>query len=393
MKLLEKEVFIPPKDGRSVFPGPVSYYHPDKPHLMMWYGYIDHSDAYDDYVEIISKDNGRTWSEPESRFKGKSVPEGRIRYAEPVFFYDPDQHVFVSIMKKGFYPGDKRVQSIIWELEIRTYDFDNNLWSEAETTKLGFPEGIATSFSFPINLKTGKILVPIQKGMYDPEKNKFIHYNDYWSRAYQSLAMIGEYTDSGKIDWHAGKPNPASLDQSCRGQCEPAFTDLIDGRVAAVCRGDNGAYPEKPGYKWIIISEDQGETWSEPVPFGCTDGSIIESPSSGSALFRSIKNGNLYWIGNLCILGERPNGNWPRNPLVISEVDEKMPALKRDSITIIDNKKPDDGFKTQLSNFKYYQDRETGDIILFLTRFGENGTKNNPVGLSKSNFYRYKITV
>jgi hypothetical protein len=120
---------------------------------------------------------------------------------------------------------------------------------------------------------------------------------------------------------------------------------------------------------------------------------MVESPSSGSALFRSIKDGCLYWIGNLCVLGERPNANWPRNPLIITRFDEDKLAFCRETISIIDRTGEKDGPRTQLSNFKYYQDRENGDVVLFMTRFGENGTEQDPAGLSQSNCCRYRIEI
>ena len=57
-------------------------------------------------------------------------------------------------------------------------------------------------------------------------------------------------------------------------------------------------------------SRDEGDTWSAPVPLPATGGEPIESGSNGSALFRSIKNGRLYWMGNLALRGEHANGNW-----------------------------------------------------------------------------------
>ena len=49
----------------------------------------------------------------------------------------------------------------------------------------------------------------------------------------------------------------------------------------------------------------------------------------GLSLFRSAKNGRLYWMGNLCAAGERARGNSPRSPLFIGEVQEQPFALKQ----------------------------------------------------------------
>jgi hypothetical protein len=42
------------------------------------------------------------------------------------------------------------------------------------------------------------------------------------------------------------------------------------------------------------VSNDQGQTWSAPIPLPTTGGEPIESSSTGSALFRSTKNGKLF---------------------------------------------------------------------------------------------------
>jgi hypothetical protein len=176
-------------------------------------------------------------------------------------------------------------------------------------------------------------------------------------------------------------------EKTCRGLLEPTVVELSDGRIAMICRGDNGAYPERPGYKWLLLSDDGGESWSEPTPLGCTDGEPVESPSSGSAVFRSIRDGRLYWIANLCLGDERPRGNRPRDRLVFVELQEEPFALKRDTLISIDQRGPDDSPSLGLSNFRFYQDRDTGNVVLFLTRHGERSAE----GWQDADYYRYEI--
>ncbi len=117
-------------------------------------------------------------------------------------------------------------------------------------------------------------------------------------------------------------------------------------------------------------------------------------------LFRSIKNGRLYWIGNLCIEGAwifgvycektlRPYGNFPRTPLVIAEVQENPFSLKRNTITVIDRQQPYEPPQVQLSNFRFYQDRENSDIVLFLTRCSERAAE----AWKLADYYRYRIAI
>ena len=73
----------------------------------------------------------------------------------------------------------------------------------------------------------------------------------------------------------------------------------------------------------------------------------------------------------------------------IAEVDESTVSIIRDTITVIDERDSDDTERTQISNFRYYQDRESKEIVLFATRFGENETKN----WKRADYYRYRIAV
>ena len=76
-------------------------------------------------------------------------------------------------------------------------------------------------------------------------------------------------------------------------------------------------------------------------------------------------------MGNLCIHGKRPNGNYPRTPLVVAEVQEEPFAIRRDTITVIDQQAPGEPDRVQMSNFRYYQDREDGNLVVFVTRYAE----------------------
>jgi len=75
--------------------------------------------------------------------------------------------------------------------------------------------------------------------------------------------------------------------------------------------------------------------------------------------------------------------------LFIAEVIEEPFGLRRDTMTIIDQRIPSDSDKIQISNFRYYQDRETGDVVVFATRFGEIDAKQ----WKKAGYYRYRIAI
>jgi len=385
MKLLSKEVFLRHDGRRPPATGFITYVSKTQPLLMHCHGWEDYSDGYDDYAVSLSADNGRTWSADEVRWKSSLVPEGRIRYAEPAAFFDPDTEKLMVLTDKTLYPKDKLNIDADYALVLDVYDPKTRAWSERRELKFTGQRTPAMSFSFPLKTRSGRLLFPGMRKTVDAT-GKAVHFKKGWATMDEMVTVIGEYR-GGEIGWHLGRPLTVAPEVSSRGLNENALFQLADGRVAAVCRGDNSAFPEKPGYKWLSFSRDEGETWSPPEPLPATGGESIESGSNGSALFRSIKNGRLYWMGNLALRGERANGNWPRSPLVIVEVQEEPFALKRDTIFAVDERAFNDSTRVQMSNFRFYQDRQTGDIVIFLSRYGERSEKEWMV----ADYYRYRV--
>jgi hypothetical protein len=63
-----------------------------------------------------------------------------------------------------------------------------------------------------------------------------------------------------------------------------------------------------------------------------------------------------------------PEGNSPRYPIVIGEIDERSGRLERESVSIIDTRREGESPHLTLSNFYAREDRETGGIVLHMTR-------------------------
>ncbi len=114
-------------------------------------------------------------------------------------------------------------------------------------------------------------------------------------------------------------------------------------------------------------------TWSEAKPFTYSDGTNFFSPTACSTLLRSRKNDRIYWIGN--ISPANPTASYPRFPLVIGEVDKETRGLIRESVVILDTRNPTwESSTLQLSNFRVYEDRATGNLIVTLTRLDGTGS-------------------
>lgn len=204
--------------------------------------------------------------------------------------------------------------------------------------------------------------------------------------------------------WRASSPLTLSHRQSGRGLMEPSVAELDDGRLFLAGRGANfmtagdrkiddwhgEVQPE--GHCWISVSSDRGETWRQLEPLRYDDGEPCRVPDSMARLVRSRKTNRVYWIGNL--RPTIPNGSLPRYPLHIAALLETdPPVLERATVTVIDDRVPDhDSEHLQLSNFKVLENRETLDLELWLTRYGErpDSVWGNAAFWS-ANMYRYVI--
>ena len=178
--------------------------------------------------------------------------------------------------------------------------------------------------------------------------------------------------------------NPVILGdlRSSRGIDEPILAQLKNGRLLLVMRGSNVSRKQwstriekaTPSFKWYAWSDDGGKTFTDPEPWHFDDGEVIYSGATISNLVRSSKNGKLYWFGN--IAPYTAYGNWPRYPLHMVQVDEQTGAAMKDTLTVIDTRRPGETELVQLSNFNILEDRETGCFELTLSKINQFDEKD-----------------
>lgn len=206
-----------------------------------------------------------------------------------------------------------------------------------------------------------------------------------------SVLFLGKWNaDRHEYQWKPGARVEISPAHSARGLMEPEVAELADGRLLVVWRGSTHGYDKTvakiPGRKFFSLSRGGGQSLTPPAEWKYADGSSFYSPSSYHRMIRHSTTGRLYWIGNITMTP--PSGNSPRFPLVIAEVDEANAALIRSTVTAIDDRSPSQGRDVQFSNFSLYEDRQTHELVLYLTTYGQ---EPNPADWATADCYRYRL--
>ncbi|MBI3921498.1 MAG: exo-alpha-sialidase [Armatimonadetes bacterium] len=213
----------------------------------------------------------------------------------------------------------------------------------------------------------------------------------------QSVCLLGRWReDLSGIDWQSGGPILLQGGYTPAGTCgsdEPTLAFLDDGKWLAVLRTSTSHVQEFrdkniPFLRQCSVSTDNGMSWHDARSLTFGDGSPVYSSSAYSEFIRSSKTGNWYWIGN--VLDVPTFGDCdPRYPLQIVELDPLTLKLKRDTLTVIEDKGPEDLERVRFSNFRIYEERGSGDFVLLMTKgYSElqEGYPNLPFPS-----YRYRI--
>lgn len=377
------------------------------------------SDWHESVISRISEDNGRSWSEWES------IPARQVQTNPSGIFtllygpnqrgtgpYDPVSNRLIKISLQRIIKGEKLSGSKFWDHVFYQLSEDNGItWGKAYQLKYeegpdfdpsdwGNQEYLNTNQMYPGNnlivLRNGtivassKVLVPYR----DEEDDKYPtgYANKYYIRGYVGGAMsfVGKWNNEAQ-NYIWKKSNSIFLPRlvSSRGLMENELCELTNGNLLIIMRGSNVQLDitKAPGRKWYSVSTDGGLTWGEIKDMRFDTGEQFYSPSSIHRTIRSSKTGKLYWIGNIC--DEIPNGNYPRYPLQIIEIDEEEPSFRKDTLTVIDERDPErDSESLQLSNLSLLENRETKNLELYLTRLGENGGKP---AIWTANSYKYTL--
>lgn len=163
---------------------------------------------------------------------------------------------------------------------------------------------------------------------------------DYFGSGFMRSGAIKAKWNAADLGYNFEFGNWATIEveRSTRGLFEPVLSVVNGERIMMVARGSNAPHSTVEGCKFMLVSVDEGQTWSHPEPLLYDDGSIMYSSSSRARTFVH-SDGRLFYIG---VINDRnPVGNFPRYPLCIAEIDKYSCRVKRKTVTTIVTK-PDD---------------------------------------------------
>lgn len=361
-------------------------------------------DTHEHVLYYFSGDNGRTWGEPHQYQSSRPAPGGTFRrfLGNPVC--DPHTGRLVAASIAGVLGNDQPLDGMTqWYPTYRVSLDGGRTWVVEDERMIHEPiagEAFTPEHPAPgvwigqnglmvatevVFLSTGKIIAPMQVFVLD-DAGKLVQ--PPGSSTYTEAAfMIGTWRADHRIAWTMSRR--VRLDwkaQSIRGALEPSVAELPDGRLLCVMRGSNHDDGRLDGRKWSCTSSDGGLTWTDPRPWGYSDGSPFYSPSSYPALLRH-SSGRYFWLGNIC--PENPTGNTPRWPVVLAEIDPATLRLRRESTLVVDSKREDDAGEPSLGNYQTYEDRETREVVIRMCRAlpSADGTQ------LRGHAYEYRIEV
>lgn len=244
---------------------------------------------HDELFEMLSKDNGRTWTSPRSihAFADKA---GTFGGTEPLVDRTGEVHLFLVRMTKytmgargeGERPAsdDYRGNRIdIWHMKSNPA---RTAWSKPREIWAGYTGALNSV----VQLKSGRIVLPFSYYVKRTWRDRGDGFAAFTYLGHFLSTVV--YSDDHGETFQLSK-TPLAIETpdivSAYGAVEPVAIELKDGRAWMLIRGQTGRFYES-------FSND-GATWSEPMP------SAIRNSDSPAGLART-DDGKLVLLWNNC---------------------------------------------------------------------------------------------
>ena len=329
----------------ATFEGNVSYLSKDKPTIFcsrIIRRSIRTNEAT--VLPLVSNDDGHSWR----KYEGDNL-------RSCFYFLDEENGMLLRHWRDALYDDTfgafaENTYSVFYQISPD----GGQSWSEPEQMKLGktgFPQHL-------IKLQNGQLLWCIEEDIAPPP--------DFCG---VTKTYLGTWRkDLSGIDWELTSTIEGDLGIGMDGIGEPHACQFPDGRIFMIFRSLTPLaaqnQPGFPGIKQFSVSDDNARTWTKPGPLCYEDGSYVYSSASYPDAFRSSKNGRPYVIINI---NDKPGqGCDPRTKLQIAEISTDPVAVKRDTVTIIEEKLPEHHPLVRFSMWLPLEQRKTGNMLLFM---------------------------
>jgi len=378
---------------------------------------------------LRSTDGGRSWTQQAVLGESSTTEAGRIRQTGLAAFYlDPDNGLLVQFLGEvllksgsseiawgsavGYGPHTGRIfyrisrdGGLTWEPPQQLIESGSRYSSEHWARDVWYGRSaLVIEGQTPYKLRDGTIAIPAYLWPTDDYMQRVLDEQN-WPEGLRNSApyfvesrcLLARWKpDLSGLTWHSGGPIRVAggwTGGGTLGSDEPAVAYLDARRWFAVVRTGT-AQPADfkakniPMLRQCSRTEDGGRTWRLSEPLRFDDGATVYSPCAWSAFAHSRRTGKWYWIGN--ILSEPTWGDCdPRYPLQIVELDPWALRLRKSTLTIIEDRRPEDDRWVRFSNFRVYEERGSGDLILLMQK---SYCEFAPSGLPTPS-YRYRINL
>jgi hypothetical protein len=248
------------------------------------------ADGQDQIFEILSTDNGRTWSKPTSVV---TLPQkaGTFGGVEPLVDRHGDIQLFLLRMSKYTLgnkgEGERPTFDALGDQRIDIWPMKGNATRTSWTAPKEIWAGYTGALNSVLQMRSGRIVLPFSYFVLRPWGNRGKDFAAYTFYGQFNSTVV--YSDDDGATFHLS-PTPLAIEVpdivSAYGAVEPVAIELKDGRLWNLIRGQTGRFYES-------FSTD-GATWTEPQP------SPILNSDSPAGLVRT-DDGRLVLVWNNCL--------------------------------------------------------------------------------------------